>query len=184
MKKTSVKTHLKDYSIYKNRWTTLNHAFAAALSAADVYDDQIVDNALAMIGQSTNADLVCVYCDELAQTWDHLSSTVSKGEFSGIGHQIGNLVPCCKTCNSRKGSKTWAAYIQSCNLDETTKQQKLAMLARYISQGVVNTKEIINKYCSREVTELNAIKSEIYQLMKKADEISTAVRRIVRENKN
>ncbi|SHJ40830.1 HNH endonuclease [Hymenobacter daecheongensis DSM 21074] len=183
MKKQSIKSHLKDYSIYQKRWTTINHAFAAALSAADEYNEQSIEEALKILGQDPSGDLTCVYCDKPAETWDHVSSTVSKGEFSGIGHQIGNLVPCCKACNSSKGSKTWTAYIQSCNLDQATKQQKLIMIARYISQGVVNTREIIDEHCSREVTELSAIKSKIYDLMKKADEISTAVRQRVRENK-
>ena len=183
MKKTAIKTHLKDYGIYQKRWTTINHAFAAALSAADVYDEQAVDKALKILGQDPNGDLTCVYCDKLAETWDHISSTVSNREFSGIGHQIGNLVPCCKACNSSKGSKSWIVYINSIVSSEVVKQQKSEMITRYIDQNVVNTKKIIEKHGSDELAKLTVIKNEIYSLIKKADEISVIVREKVRENK-
>ncbi|UYZ58071.1 HNH endonuclease [Hymenobacter latericus] len=180
MKKTAIKSHLKDYSIYHKRWTTINHAFAAALSAADEYDEQAVDEALKVLGQDPDGELLCAYCDEPAATWDHISSTVSKGEFSGIGHQIGNLVPCCKACNSSKGSKSWQTYLNSRNLDEETKRQKAELISLYIQRGVVNTKQVIEQTSSKELAELNAIKNEVYQLMKRADELAAIVRHNVR----
>ena len=38
MKKNDLKRHLKDYSIYAKRSSTISHAFASALSVADDYD--------------------------------------------------------------------------------------------------------------------------------------------------
>jgi len=181
MKKQSIKSHLKDYSIYQKRWTTINHAFAAALSAADEYNEQAIGEALKILCQDPSGDLTCVYCDKPAETWDHVSSTVSKGEFSGIGHQIGNLVPCCKTCNSSKGSKSWKIYLDSRNLNEGAKQRKVDMISRYIQQNVINTKQAIEQTSSSELSELMAVKNEIYKLMKRADELAAVVRQNVRE---
>lgn len=183
MKKRAIKSHLKDYSIYQKRWTTINHAFAAALSAADVYDEQRIDSALRILGQDPDGDLTCVYCDKPAETWDHIASTVSNGEFSGIGHQIGNLVPCCKACNSSKGSKSWQTYISSRTLSEETKQQKTEMISRYIQQNVLNTKQVIEQTSSKELADLTAMKQQMYSLMKQADLLAEVVRQRVRASR-
>ena len=42
----------------------------------------------------------CFYCEEIADTWDHIVPRIR----GGIG-TIDNLVPSCRSCNSRKGSK-------------------------------------------------------------------------------
>lgn len=44
MRKESIKTHLKEYSIYNKRKTTINHAFASALSVPDDYDEKLIDD--------------------------------------------------------------------------------------------------------------------------------------------
>src|SRR5687767_8294859 len=112
MNKKSIKTHLKSYSIFQKRKTTINHAFASALAPADSYEDEILSDALECLGQDSNKDLRCVYCDNEAQTWDHLIGLVKDSELRGYGHQIGNLVPCCKSCNSKKGSKDWKLFLR------------------------------------------------------------------------
>ncbi len=182
MKLSSIKTHLKDYSIYQKRWTTVNHAFAAALSAADVYDEQRVSNAIRLLGQNPDSDLLCVYCGKSAETWDHISSTVDNGGFSGIGHQVGNLLPCCKTCNSKKGSKPWRVYLNSSYLghDEATIARKETQISRYLDQNIVNTKPIIEEACAAELATLKELKERIYALMKEADVVSATVRAKVR----
>jgi 5-methylcytosine-specific restriction endonuclease McrA len=108
----SIASHLKPYSILKKRRTTIAHAFASALAPTDVYDEDKVITALRALRQDPD-NLRCVYCFEPAQTWDHLFNLVKNGESNGHGHQIGNLVPCCRHCNSAKGGKTFEAYIDS-----------------------------------------------------------------------
>lgn len=177
MKKESITSHLKDYSIYQKRRTTINHAFAAALSPADLYDAARVSAALRLLDHDPDRDLPCIYCDKPGQTWDHVTSTVSNGKFSGVGHQIGNLVPCCKACNSSKGSKNWVVYIDSLGLDQATRDHKVKMITAYIDQNVINVAERLEQDYSAELQELEMIKQQIYQLMKSADVISTSVRR-------
>lgn len=46
MKKQDLKRHLKNYIIFDKRKTTINHAFASALSVADEYNDQKVNQAI------------------------------------------------------------------------------------------------------------------------------------------
>src|SRR5688500_8882640 len=112
MKKTDIKRHLSDYSIFSKRKTTINHAFASALSVADSYDEEKLNKALIILGQDPEQDLECVYCGRPAETWDHINSLVKNSSFSGFGHQIGNLIPCCKDCNSKKGSKDWRVFVE------------------------------------------------------------------------
>jgi len=42
----------------------------------------------------------CHYCGEVATTWDHLVPLARGGR-----HSIGNLVPACRPCNSRKWTR-------------------------------------------------------------------------------
>lgn len=44
---------------------------------------------------------LCAYCSDLACEWDHVIP-LSRGG----AHQIGNLVPSCRTCNASKSTKT------------------------------------------------------------------------------
>lgn len=46
MKKDSIRSHLKNYSIFKKRHTTINHAFASALSVPDDYSDEQTEKAV------------------------------------------------------------------------------------------------------------------------------------------
>ncbi|WP_334012324.1 hypothetical protein [Burkholderia cepacia] len=110
MKAKSIISHLKPYSIFKRRRTTIAHAFASALAPTDNYEEDKIRIALQALGQNPE-NLHCVYCLNPAQTWDHLFSLVKGGEANGHGHQIGNLVSCCRDCNSSKGGKQFEMYI-------------------------------------------------------------------------
>jgi hypothetical protein len=47
----------------------------------------------------------CVYCDQKATSVDHVYNLVKNGLPTGYNTERNNLVPCCSTCNSKKGSK-------------------------------------------------------------------------------
>lgn len=111
MKYASIAAHLRPYLMLARRRTTINHAFASAIAPNDTYADDVVRKAIVGLGRDPDADLRCVYCDDLAETWDHVLATVKDSQFSGYGHTIGNLVPCCKPRNSMKGSKAWDSYL-------------------------------------------------------------------------
>lgn len=55
-------------------------------------------------------DGVCIYCGERGHklTMDHFMPVKLGGRT-----EIGNLVPCCKSCNSRKGAKTPSQYFSA-----------------------------------------------------------------------
>src|SRR5688572_14212995 len=93
------------------RTTTINHAFASALAPADPFDEARVLAAMELLGQTDRDNLTCTYCDDPAETWDHLRGLVVKSQFSGFGHVLGNLVPCCKPCNSKKGNAPWEEFL-------------------------------------------------------------------------
>ena len=78
MKAKSIISHLKPYSIFKKRRTTIAHAFASALASTDIYDEEKVALALQALGQNPD-NLHCVYCCQPAQSWDHLFNLV-RGE--------------------------------------------------------------------------------------------------------
>lgn len=181
MKKTDIKRHLQDYSIFNKRKTTVNHAFASALSIADNYDEKKIDLALEILGQDPNTDLLCAYCDSLAETWDHIKAVVKDGEFSGHGHQISNLIPCCKDCNSKKGNKDWLTFLKQKNLDTTERIEKIT---KYISQDSSSLLEILETHCKDDLKELDIIKQQVFALLKSGDERAEIIREKIRAVRN
>jgi hypothetical protein len=179
MKKQSIKFHLSQYSIHNKRKTTINHAFASAIAPVDKYDETILSTALRLLGQDPDEELTCVYCGSQAETWDHLVGLVEKGELRGYGHQIGNLVPCCKQCNSKKGAKDWETHLEG----EVSNDMDLAMKRKLIASyrdayaTPVDLEHAKNslpndwiRYC--------AIKDEIFLLMEEADKLADRLRTV------
>jgi RNA polymerase subunit RPABC4/transcription elongation factor Spt4 len=145
----------------------------------DKYDEveSKLDEALASLGQDPDGDLTCVYCPSQAETWDHLIGLVKKGELQGYGHQIGNLVPCCKKCNSEKGAKDWEDYLRKKLPEPSAFAEKQGRIASYRDRyaALVNLEHAKTqlhaewgRYCD--------IKMKIFQLMKEADDIADHLR--------
>ena len=170
----SIKKHLLPYSIMGKRQTTINHAFASAIAPNDVYNDKIMDEAIRILGQNPAKDLSCVYCGELAETWDHVFGLVKNYKFSGYGHVIGNLLPCCKECNSEKGNRDWKDFIRT-KLDFDSRSK---IISQYLSKylPVMIDYDRIQRICPDEISNLENIKNKIFRLMEEADGIAVKVR--------
>jgi hypothetical protein len=176
MKKETIKRHFKHSSILQKRKTTIAAEFAYAIAPIDIYDETRINKALEMLQQDPHNDLNCVYCSEPAKTWDHLFSLVKNGELSGPGHQIGNLVPCCKDCNSKKGGKDYKEFIKKECLNEEEMRQKIEVLDNYSSEFTRHIVETLDEKCSAEMDEYRKVRSEIYRLMGEADKIASQIR--------
>lgn len=179
MKKDTIRKHLRAYSIYNRRRTTINHAFASAIAYIGEYDETEMSEALKGLGQDPESDLICVYCDEkLAETWDHIFALVKNNEYSGYGHTIGNLLPCCKECNSKKGNKNWLQFISENYGDNERKQFKINQINNYINSylDTFPTIDDMKKICPSKVKEYDEIKEQILSFMKKADGIADEIR--------
>jgi hypothetical protein len=180
MKKNSIRKHGTIYSILQKRKTTINHAFASALAPVSTFDIQEVAAALRTLGQDPDADLICVYCDRLAETWDHLVGLVEKSELRGYGHQLGNLVPCCRSCNSRKGAKDWQVYLRATVGDDAAFDAKRSVLASYLEHyaAPVNLEQaaiLRPAECAR----YREVRLMMFSLMAEADEIASELRRVI-----
>lgn len=183
MKKASIKTHLSSYSIYNKRKTTINHAFASALAPSDVYNEIIIDDAILTLGQDPNQELLCVYCGVVAETWDHLVSLGKDGELRGFGHQVGNLVPCCKECNSRKGSRNWKEYLNDVIADSNERIRVKQCLSDYNTKFATQVDiEDIKRRLPEEYREYIEIKQTILDLMREADTLANQLRSSIAHN--
>jgi RNA polymerase subunit RPABC4/transcription elongation factor Spt4 len=127
MKLKSIKKHLRPYSILQKRKTTVNNAFASALAPCDPYNEHKLTLAMEALGQTDLNNLRCVYCQKVAETWDHLVALVKDSELHGYGHQIGNLVPSCKACNSLKGSREWRDFLHIA-IPDTAERERLEVV--------------------------------------------------------
>ncbi len=179
MKKNDLKRHLKDYSIYAKRSSTISHAFASALSIADEYDEEKINIALRILGQESEADLLCAYCDKNAETWDHIKAIVSEKAFSVHGHQINNLLPCCKDCNSSKGNRNWKYFLKIKGLDT---ELRVDRIENYINHNYVDTKNLLlTDEFKDDLKTYNDIKTKVFELFKLGDQLAANIRKKLKQ---
>jgi hypothetical protein len=173
MRYKSIAGHLRPYSMLARRRTTINHAFAAAIAPSDVFDDARVRQAITMLGQDPHGDLTCAYCGSAAETWDHIFATVKDSRSSGHGHRIGNLLPCCKPCNSKTGNKSWEAFLGALPMIDTERTRRHAAISAFI-----RTYSVLDEISAStpEYTELDEIKKQVLALLQKGDEIAERIR--------
>jgi len=173
-----LKRHLVPYRIYARRKTTINHAFAAAVAPCDEFIEETVRDALRLLGQDPESELKCVYCDSRAETWDHVFATVKDSVFSGAGHRLGNLLPCCKACNSMKGNRSWRDYIISQEPASAAREYRIERLQSYLERFFLKDKA---PSASPEYSRFIEIRDEILRLMQEADDLATAIRERTRK---
>ena len=177
MKLGTIKNHLKPYSIVARRRTTVNHAFASALAPCDPFDTERLAEAMTALGQDDHSRLTCVYCDAVAETWDHLVGLVKESELFGYGHQVGNLVPCCRACNSSKGNRDWKDHVRTAIADPVLRRKKERVLERYLNKFATQ----IDLDAARQIQpkvwrRYNEIRKQIFDLMSEADGIAEQLR--------
>jgi hypothetical protein len=173
MRFEDLKRHLKPYIMVANRTTTINHAFAASVAPCDSYEPARVREAIVGLDQDPNDHLRCVYCGDVAETWDHLHATVEAKEFSGFGHRIGNLVPCCKPCNSRKGNKGWREYLSSIGAPDDLRTRRAKIITDHIERH--GRRDAVPKDLPEYRALLN-IRDQVLALLARGDELAATIR--------
>jgi hypothetical protein len=101
---------------------------------------------------------------------------VVKGDFSGHGHRSRNLVPCCRTCNERKGQKPWREWLNA--LSPEDKEIRGQRMEKFL-EGV-NTEPLVSKNrrleAEWELKRFLEIRSQVFELMKEADGPAAIIR--------
>ncbi|SFR81519.1 HNH endonuclease [Sphingomonas jatrophae] len=173
MRIKSIASHLRPYVMLARRRTTINHAFAAAVAPFDTYDEVTVARAMLVLGMDPGRDLDCAYCGEPAETWDHIHATVRNSRFSGYGHRLGNLLPCCKPCNSKKGSKAWDAHLRSLPMADDLRAERESAIAAFIDlYGYPEFTETDTPDHQR----IEAIRLQVLDLLTEGDAIAARIR--------
>ena len=177
MNPKSIRSHLAPYSIFSKRKTTVAHAFASGLAPSDEYDEEKLEAALNALGQKDLKQLSCVYCEKQAQTWDHLENLVKAGKLNGYGHQIGNLVPCCRDCNSQKGGKPFRDFIYAdVRLTETEKSNLIRRLETHLALARPIQPSNLSPEGQETLTKFLALQTQILGLMEEADKYAQDLR--------
>ena len=161
------------------RKSTVANAFASALAPHDTYDLATVAEALRDLGQNPDGDLECVYCGAEAATWDHVFNRVVKGDFSGHGHRIRNLVPCCRTCNESKGQKPWREFFETRNPPE--KAARISRMEKFLgsSDALPIGTEAMKEKAPDEYVRFLEIRRQVFDLMAEADRLAAIIRQKV-----
>jgi hypothetical protein len=182
MKYESIRRYLRPYKIYGRSSTTISYAFASAIAEMEEFDHDTVRQALGILKQ-TPENLLCAYCGESAQTWDHLVPVVKNGKQFGPGHRIRNLVPCCSKCNGEKGNRDFEAWLPN---RFPGWQERIERLRAYLAgeQDDAPLPAEIETDIEAAVAEYWTIRDQIFELLRQADGIAVRIgaRRAVASN--
>jgi hypothetical protein len=174
MKVEAIRKKLRHPSIH-SRASTLTTAFASAIAPYDLYRSDIVRKAIRDLKQDPE-NLKCVFCGEQAEGWDHLEPLIVGKSFSGYGHWLGNLVPCCGDCNALKRGQNWPDFLKSKAIGRDFSAEK-KRLQRYIAKyGRPRiSPATINSLCGSNLARLNKLRDDIFDRMEKADKLANII---------
>jgi len=161
------------------RKSTFANAFASALAPHDSYVAEVVADDMRDLGQDPDGELQCVYCGAEAATWDHVFNRVVKGDFSGHGHQIRNLVPSCRICNESKGQKPWREFFETRNPPD--KEERVRRMEVFLSRTEAQPidTEVMRQRAGDELARFLEIRSQVFDLIAEADRLAAIIRQKV-----
>jgi len=126
-----------------------------------------------LLGMDPESDLRCAYCFDEAETWDHIFATVRNSRFSGHGHRLGNLLPCCKSCNSKKGNKPWHVHLSALSMTSEEREARTKAINNYISKYGVDDARVTG---SADHDRLDAIRLQVLELLSEGDRLAAKIR--------
>jgi HNH endonuclease len=103
-------------TLSKLRGSNLRSFFERIKSPFDLPDPDRANEALKpFVGADGRYE--CAYCGDRADEWDHIDEAGGGGS-----HQLGNLLPACRSCNRRK--KPWLVQLNKVGGEEIDSRKK------------------------------------------------------------
>lgn len=93
-----------------SRKTSITNAFVSAIIPVVPPTPEEIAQALSALGMTADT-VVCSYCGDKCNAWDHLRPLVVDRRPTGYISEIANLVPACQPCNSSKGNAHWREWM-------------------------------------------------------------------------
>ena len=94
-------------------------------------------------------------------------------KFSGYGHRIGNLLPCCKPCNSKKGNKEWRLFLHELRMPEPLRTERETRIDNYLAKySIIDT---IPEHLP-ECQQLQELRLRVLDVFYQADRLASVVR--------
>lgn len=94
----------------KGRSSTISNAFAISITPYINPSEEEVKTSYMLLEIQEGQ---CAYCLGEGNSKDHLKPLVKNGMPTGYITEISNLVPCCSSCNSSKGAKSFKEWYLS-----------------------------------------------------------------------
>jgi hypothetical protein len=94
-------------------------------------------------------------------------------KFSGYGHRVGNLLPCCKLSNSKKGNKDWRVFLSELRLPEPLRKERENRIDSYITKYCII--DTIPEHLP-EYQQLQELRCQVLGLFSQANALANAVR--------
>ena len=149
----------------RNRSSTINNAFAIAITPYLPPSSDNLDWYYAELGITPDQ---CGYCLQASNSVDHIMPLVRNGLPTGYITNIYNLIPCCSTCNSKKGAKDFRSWY--CHDDNVSRLRAMGLSIEQIQERYSTICRFIEKHIPKPLdyeTILGKEKWEEYKHRKK-----------------
>ncbi|HYF80521.1 MAG TPA: hypothetical protein VD973_25720 [Symbiobacteriaceae bacterium] len=175
-----LKSLLPKPSHIHGRRSSITYAIAASASPYAVPTEAEFNEMLQILGMDRD-HLRCVFCNKPTKRLGHLNALVEDRQPTGWGTTIGNLVPVCSTCGSRRGNQPWAEWLQQqatdktwpghANVIETTKRLTL-LEQRFPDQRLVWSQKIPPDLAQ----EFRDLQAEVIESLDRLHKIGTKIK--------
>lgn len=115
-----------------SRTSSITNAFVNGIIPCLPPSEAEVIEAIKILGMTENK-VVCAYCGDAYNQWDHLEPIVENQRPTGYISEIYNLIPCCSICNSSKSGSNWLTWIRG-NAEQNPKSRKIKNLENRITK--------------------------------------------------
>ena len=88
------------------RTSSITNAFVNGIIPCQYPNESEILGALEILEMKSD-HVVCAYCGNPNNQWDHLEPIVENQRPTGYISEIYNLIPCCSVCNSSKSGSNW-----------------------------------------------------------------------------
>ena len=110
----------------QGRTSTITNAFAHSIDIRTAEDSLTEEEYKSMLNELGIEEEQCAYClsKNSGKSVDHLHPIISNKLPSGYFTEKNNLIPCCPSCNSKKGGKDYNVWMKDEKTIEYLKRQK------------------------------------------------------------
>lgn len=154
------------------RTSSITNAFYNGILPVIKHSEKEESDLKELLNYNESKGWQCIYCGNVANTFDHLNSLINDKKPTGYFSEPGNLVPSCNSCNSSKGKKHWKEFMDTALMSyKNNTPRRLKIHHSQYAKGVKQLISFEKKFKAKKINFDNQtqVKTKMAEHRKKLD---------------